>query len=169
MHVSSGNPGNTVLDQPIQTDGEEAETVETHMLDDYFGGTFPYIHLMKVDAQGFEMKILRGAKQLLASGAVNALKMELAPGFLEGQGSSAAELLSMLLQNGYTIHTVPEGGHWSKEDSKPLKHGELRAIACVMPEDTFIDILAVRGQPDAPHKVRCLEGQQRSWQEWQKL
>merc|ERR1719261_1004796 len=91
--MTPGNAGNTVLDEAIGTAITDAQKVkaQTITLDEVFthGKQHPYIHLMKVDAQGFEVHILKGGRSLLASGAINAIKFELAPAFLLGQGRSA--------------------------------------------------------------------------------
>jgi len=58
---------------------------------------------MKMDVQGFEVKVLKGAKQLLAAGAIGILKTEIATNWLAGQGTSAQELLQIMASNGYGL------------------------------------------------------------------
>jgi len=72
---------------------------ETSTLDEVFlAGSHqaPYIHVMKIHSQGLEVKILEGGRQLLESGAINAIHFELAPMWLLSAGSTPAELFTIL-------------------------------------------------------------------------
>ena len=124
IYAEAGNAGNTVVDSPIHASRKPVGQIEIMTLDEAFmaGGEPPYIHLMKIDAQGFETKILRGGQKLLKSGAVNAVKFELAEDWLVGHGSSGAELFSVFGSNSFDIHA---GG-----DQPALTREELRQIAC---------------------------------------
>ena len=63
----------------------------------------PSVQLVKLDVDGFECEILRGAAKLL-SVQKPAFVMELAPYVLEERGASLAELLALLTSNGYRIY-----------------------------------------------------------------
>merc|ERR1719359_1837283 len=95
---------------------------------------------MKVDAQGYEVKILQGAQKLLAAGAVNAVKFELAAKWLEKQGASSAELFNVLLNNGYTIY---------HEDNltTELTNDELKGFSCGAHRVKIKDFVAVLRDP----------------------
>lgn len=107
---------------------------ETSTLDEVFlakSHHAPYIHVMKIHSRGLEVKILEGGRQLLASGAVNAIHFELAPMWLLSEGSTPAELFTILATNGYncyhSIEDIPEAANLPA----PLSHDELEHIACL--------------------------------------
>ena len=118
IYRQEGNAGNSVVgvahpDDPTSATDRaamlrNAAAVEVRTLDEELPGT-PNILLMKLDVQGFEVKVLRGARRLLAAGAIAAIKTELAPAFLEAQGSSQRELCQLLLSEGFTLHQHPHG------------------------------------------------------------
>lgn len=87
------------------------------------------------------MHILKGGRKLLASGAVNAIHFELAPNWLFGEGTSPAELFSILVTSGYTCHHSLDEITQSTELPPALSHDELVHIAClenaVAPRDFF--------------------------------
>jgi FkbM family methyltransferase len=63
----------------------------------------PPVRLVKLDVDGFECEILRGAAKLLSI-RKPVFVMELAPYVLEERGASLAELLSLLTANGYRLY-----------------------------------------------------------------
>ncbi|MDB5875808.1 MAG: FkbM family methyltransferase [Ramlibacter sp.] len=63
----------------------------------------PPVRLVKLDVDGFECEILRGAAKLL-SVQKPLFVMELAPYVLEERGASLGELLSLLTSNGYRLY-----------------------------------------------------------------
>lgn len=151
MYVEHGNAGNSVLDTGARTGGEAAYQIQAGTLDALLllsgGRTPPYIHLMKIDAQGFEPKILRGAAQLLASGAVNAVKLEVDTAALRAQNASAEEYLNMYISNRYQLYEVSP--HPSVA-GRPLTDRELRSLACRRHFETYKDLMALRPLPGEP-------------------
>jgi FkbM family methyltransferase len=63
----------------------------------------PSVQLVKLDVDGFECEILRGATKLL-SVQKPVFVMELAPYVLKERGASLAELLSLLTPKGYRLY-----------------------------------------------------------------
>jgi hypothetical protein len=63
------------------------------------------ISCIKLDIDGFECQMLRGASKLLNRWHPT-IVMELAPYVLEEQGSSVEELLSILVGHGYSLFTL---------------------------------------------------------------
>merc|ERR1712038_9009 len=127
--MDPGNPGNTVVGRRVQRRMKrKAVRVDTLSLDQVFfsGPTPPYIRLMKLDAQGFELDILRGASKLLKYGAINAIRFEFANTFLRIQRREPIELFRLLYSHGYDIY---------KEGSAlvPLGPSDLRHYACPLP------------------------------------
>jgi FkbM family methyltransferase len=81
----------------------------------------PSIQLVKLDVDGFECEILRGAAKLL-SVQKPVFVMELAPYVLKERGASLAELLSLLTSNGYRLY--------NERTRRPLPsdEGQLQAL-----------------------------------------
>lgn len=63
----------------------------------------PTIQLVKLDVDGFECEILRGATKLLRE-QKPIFVMELAPYVLDERGTSLSELMSLLTSNGYRLY-----------------------------------------------------------------
>jgi len=81
--------------------------VETQPLDDLLDAQkMDSVDLMKMDIEGAEALALAGLKRSLAEGRVKRLLMELHPSQLLESGSSANQVMQMLLQSGYTALTV---------------------------------------------------------------
>ena len=74
---------------------------EVRTLDAEFPTVKPNILLMRLDVWGSEVKVLRGARRLLAAGAIAAIQTELAPAFGEAQ---QRELCQLLDEAGFTLH-----------------------------------------------------------------
>jgi len=159
MHTLSeqpGNAGNTGVNTTVMGAPMKGVQVETITLDQVFmsGSKPPYIHLMKVDAQGYEVKILQGGKRLLASGAVNAMHIEVAPWWLAAQKTSSVEYLSLL--------------HVSMFDLRPtnsptfLSTAELTKLACDLDKNgKMVDMFALRNRVQgslARPPLRCSAG-----------
>ena len=108
-----GNIGNSVLGTPVTDfDGQghlvhTPVTVRVGTLDGELWPNSrdlpPCIPLMKMDVQGFEVKLLTGARRLLAAGAIRAIKFEVALRWIHAQNSSAAILLKALRDYNYVI------------------------------------------------------------------
>jgi len=63
----------------------------------------PVVHLVKLDVDGFECEILRGAVKLLRDHKP-AFVMELAPYVLDERGASLSELIYILTSTGYRLY-----------------------------------------------------------------
>ena len=63
----------------------------------------PAVHLVKLDVDGFECEILRGAAKLLRD-QKPAFVMEISPYVLDERGASLSELMSILMSNGYRLY-----------------------------------------------------------------
>lgn len=167
MFMQPGNAGNTVLDAPTGASISDVQPTkaETITLDGVFfeGSQPPYIHVMKIDAQGFEVSILKGGRRLLATGAINAIKFELAPAWLLDQGTSAAELFTILETSGYTLHHfASESISEDQELPPPLAHEELANIACKennIPPRDFIALYNPIKAGETHQVIACTEDQ----------
>jgi len=138
--TEESNAGNTIVGIQQGINPEGALKIQIRRLDDILAKTVPapYIHLMKLDAQGYEVKILRGAHKLFSSGAVNAVKFELAGAWLKAQNTSSAEYCNTFMNYGYQIY--------NPDDMKLLSQSDLHANACGT--DSVEDFLALRVDAD---------------------
>ena len=86
------------------------------------------IKLMKLDAQGFECRVLDGMRQLLERGQVHALKTEVSRRHLQAQGCSEAELLERLRQSFHVVRSEDVRHHKHKKRLKEVK-GQYEVVA----------------------------------------
>jgi FkbM family methyltransferase len=97
---------------PAQVGGARAEQVRVATLDGLLGRDASVIRLVKLDLEGSELKALRGATALLATGPD--LIVELEPEHLRRQGSSAEELVRLLETAGYRVYAMSPSGEWNQ-------------------------------------------------------
>ena len=119
LFVSPENAGNSVVGRPIGDSSADQERmaraamVRVRTLDEMLwpsraGSAAPLIPLMKLDAQGYELHVLKGARRLLSARAISAIRFEVAPNWLNGQNSSARELYDLLTWHGFALHPVTD-------------------------------------------------------------
>lgn len=104
MFTPGQNSGATYL---ILKDKENLEPVELKPLDNY-GGLAP--NFIKIDAEGYEVKILKGAKNTIAVNKPIML-IEVNSGALERAGTSTGELFYLLKDYGYTFENIDGTGN----------------------------------------------------------
>ena len=81
-------PGNSTID------------VRVERIDDMIPKAMPIL-LFKTDTQGFELDVLRGAKELLSQGNVLFLMIEFSYGLLHRAGTQPSDLLDFVYDLGY--------------------------------------------------------------------
>lgn len=86
----------------------QALRVETTTLDAYFQDIPAKLCLVKMDAQGSELRVLRGMKSVLARAAPLTLALEFFPAGLEQQGDDPADLLELLRAHNFTLQEISE-------------------------------------------------------------
>lgn len=111
-----GNFGNSVIGVVV-TDWNNARhedwmkknpfTVKVYKMDDLIAlqSYVPLITLMKIDVQGYEVKVLRGATKVFRSGQVKLIQLELSRKHLAAQGTSPSEYCQLLADFGYILYT----------------------------------------------------------------
>jgi len=88
--------------------GLSGPTVPVRRLDNCISGwNIDVIDLLKIDVDGFETKIVRGAAELLSSGHVRNVIIELDDHWLSASGSSAEELTALFQAAGFSIAQHP--------------------------------------------------------------
>lgn len=136
--------GHRVL-QPGQADPEETLTVPSWPVDEWLahhGVDVDAVAFVKVDVQGQETNILRGAERLLSRPGVN-WQIELDPKLLKAAGTSLAELCQLLAR--HFTHFID----LSKGASGPIR-SLVESIAYVGGDDQHkTDVLVYRAESSA--------------------
>jgi FkbM family methyltransferase len=100
--------------------------VETARLDDYLTSRqISHVDVMKIDVEGAEARVLRGASGLLSGDRPPVILLEFNPPALERGGSSENELRGILSGHGYSCHTVTSyanGGYFNVIASRPFHY-----------------------------------------------
>jgi len=116
QHVSTGTP------------------VAIKVLDDYVEqNSIPQIRLIKMDAQGSEIDILRGAARLLASQNRPVLYVEIEQIANAAFGYSVNDLLNVLKVYGYDLFSWRETGLVNVNSEKDLPAGGHDDVICLSP------------------------------------
>jgi FkbM family methyltransferase len=87
------------------------------------------VRFLKVDVEGHELAVLRGAVALLASGRVDFLLVELSGALLDRAGLSSREIVDLLIADGYElVRFVPaNAGLFPRRSYARVSLAELRA------------------------------------------
>mmetsp|Transcript_47895 Transcript_47895/g.113823 ORF Transcript_47895/g.113823 Transcript_47895/m.113823 type:complete len:466 (-) Transcript_47895:161-1558(-) len=108
IFVDPQNAGHAVVGVPSHTKSHaepaKAGQVKVYRLDDILRPPYPVVKLMKIDVEGSEAAVLFGAKQLLTSGAVLSMMIEVGP-FLKSHGSSRLTLMNTVISYGFCFVT----------------------------------------------------------------
>jgi FkbM family methyltransferase len=118
MFAQKGNAGNSVIDKVVPDHFTQAADMTANSFDILVdtldnalwskaararGEPPPRIPLLKMDVQGYEGRLLAGAKHLLAARAIGAIKTELAGAWLRAQGVTPRMLCATLEAAGFRL------------------------------------------------------------------
>ncbi|MEW6769051.1 MAG: FkbM family methyltransferase [Pseudomonadota bacterium] len=87
------------LGRAMRTDAAKSRSIDSVLAEN---GN-PTVHLVKLDVDGFECEILRGAQEMM-SGHKPIFVMELAPYVLDERGASLGELIGLFRPHGYKFY-----------------------------------------------------------------
>jgi FkbM family methyltransferase len=107
------NEGMNFVTKDIGSSG--AERVKTISLDQFcLDHSIDQVDLLKLDVQGHEYSVLKGAEHLIRAGRVGTIFMELNWGGRTGSPCAATESLRLLAQAGYLFSRPGERLNWGK-------------------------------------------------------
>jgi len=110
-----------------QTGGGESDLVATTTLDDYCrSNAIEHIDLLKIDVQGLECDVLRGASGLLSRGKIGHLLVELNWGDM-GASASADDLIRLLDQHGFKFSEISASPAWRGPGPWLRRHTDIMA------------------------------------------
>ena len=101
LHLADGDNGaqqDSVGDQSFWMGEHKKISIDMVRLDDV---VHEHVDLLKVDVQGHEMHVLRGAEGLIKNYGIDILHLEYSPNLLRSSGSDPAEFLYYLRDLGY--------------------------------------------------------------------
>jgi hypothetical protein len=83
---------------------------------------FEQISFMKVDVEGFEPLVFRGAEELLARAKVRAIFFEVCPDASRAAGFDPADAATILSSHGYTLHRITDDGGLKAVETEDAEH-----------------------------------------------
>jgi FkbM family methyltransferase len=99
--------GNSLIEAAVSSGSVQITCPQTTLDAEMTRLNLKQVDVLKIDVEGNEVKVLRGARQLLTTFAPQIL-LEVNPHTLEAGGSSSAELYQELEQNGYSWRIVEQ-------------------------------------------------------------
>lgn len=103
LHKCGFNAGDHRLSKEAPFEGKrETEEVYCTKLDEYHGP----INLLKVDVQGYEIRVLRGARRQLDSPHSMAMALEYWPWGMDRAGDNKKEFADLVYDAGFRVHVV---------------------------------------------------------------
>ena len=89
--------------------GRSADGVEVITLDEEFAGQ-PSPTVVKIDVEGYELRVLRGMRSLLERGSLRSMFIEVHPPLMANLGDDPGQLLDLLQASGFRVSTVGKNG-----------------------------------------------------------
>jgi FkbM family methyltransferase len=83
---------------------------------------FEQISFMKVDVEGFEPLVFRGAEELLARAKVRVIFFEVCPDAARAAGFDPADAATILSIHGYTLHRITDDGGLKAVETEDAEH-----------------------------------------------
>lgn len=91
----------------IAKDAQLSEEIEVTSIDEFCGGLgIAMVDFLKVDTEGFEFEVLRGAQSMLAEHRIRILQLEAEPGRSGGHFANMGDLADYLHPMGYQLFGI---------------------------------------------------------------
>ncbi len=128
--------------------GSTASTSDVALTPREMNGRSLNIRLLKIDAQGHELQILRGAENLFYHRFVKLVMFELWPAGLYQNYATARELLDFFLDHDYGLLYIPNaastGATYSNSGPRALDPFWLRSARCMGEGYSYVTMYALR-------------------------
>jgi FkbM family methyltransferase len=103
--------GHSLVSSNLQTTMDNIVEVETLRMDDFLASKGEKaVHMIKMDIQGYEGKMLEGAEKLLQQPSLRTVQMEFWPEGLRNAGTDPKELLKKMASRGFSISLIDKDG-----------------------------------------------------------
>ena len=110
-----------------QTGAQDSVLVDATSLDEYcYRNGIDQIDLMKIDVQGLEADVMRGASELLSRRKIGQVLVELNWGEL-GEGSPADDVIMLLESYGFQFSDICATPQWRRSGPWLRKHADIMA------------------------------------------
>jgi len=140
---------------PADEDGASIR-VETVTLDEYFAPFGMRVDLIKIDAEGAEMAILEGARELLARNPDLIILTEYNPKLMRAFGTLPSKYLHELISYGFELVSVDEGNHHREPLSGDAIDRFTEHLLDQPPGSSYVNLLCLRGRSAASwHASGC--------------
>ncbi|HEX5053479.1 MAG TPA: FkbM family methyltransferase [Planctomycetota bacterium] len=127
--ATAGNPGSAYfVDDAEHGAASEADEIEVKRLDDVLAGA-ARLDFVKIDVEGYELRVLRGASALLARHRP-AVLFEVNEAALRRAGASGREVCDFLLGRGYRLRYL-HGGRFCDYDPATMLSRKLHNVIAV--------------------------------------
>lgn len=138
----------------LASHGEYRFEVQLVRLDDYWRDhPLPRLDLMKIDVEGAEVRMLRGARKTIER-FHPLIVFEVCPSWLAKMQTSPAELFAELIDHGYRIHPLPQGAiAWERQ----VTLGDLAGLGA----GAFTNLVAVPPKSSKLHSEKPLHAETR--------
>jgi hypothetical protein len=116
MTAPGNSPATAYVTQEPGNGTKRLLPVRTTTLDDYAAASgLQRIDFLKLDVEGYEPAVLRGAAALLNRHAIDIIFFEWCPPLLRRAGFDPGELLAEIEKAGYALYRIGGGGQLQKE------------------------------------------------------
>jgi FkbM family methyltransferase len=123
MYYDPNSPATAAV---VNEPSKDVQNVSITTLDRYAAEQkIQQIDFLKIDTEGYESAVLRGAVSLLRKRAIKAILLEWCPELLNRTGSSPEELWRTVIDSDYRLYRIPPTG----EISSPATLAELKLIS----------------------------------------
>ena len=102
LFVEDRNAGNSIIGTSFRAGKNPKHMIHVRTLDSMLPSETS-IPLMKMDVQGYEVNLLKGARGLMKRGIIHVIKLEVAELWLNAQNTTTAEMYDFFAESNYSI------------------------------------------------------------------
>lgn len=124
------------------SEGVSGTPTRSVTIDDYMSlNAIGQVDLLKVDTEGFELLVFRGAEHALRRKLIHVILFEVCPYYLDHHGFEAADLTNLLSGSGYSIWALgAEGQLACRADVGTLRRAECQNFVALHDDDLALSL-----------------------------